>query len=39
MQIVKPPHKRYILSCLDDDTYTKYADVFVTSLNIHCNIK
>ena len=28
MQIVKPPHNRYILSCLDEDTYTKYADVY-----------
>ncbi len=28
MQVVKPPHNRYILSCLDDDTYTKYTDVY-----------
>ena len=28
MQVVKPPHNRYILSCLDEDTYTKYADVY-----------
>lgn len=28
MQISKPPHKRYILSCLDNNTYTKYADVY-----------
>ena len=28
MQVVKPPHNRYILSCLDEETYTKYADVY-----------
>ncbi len=28
MQVVKPPYNRYILSCLDEDTYTKYADVY-----------
>ena len=28
MQILKPPHNKYILSCLDDDTYIKYADVY-----------
>ena len=28
MQVVKPPHNRYILSCLDEDSYTKYADVY-----------
>ena len=28
MQVVKPPHKRYILYCLDHTTYVKYAEVY-----------
>lgn len=28
MQIVKPPHSRYALRCLDDDCYGKYALVY-----------
>ncbi len=28
MRVTKPPHNRYILSCLDEDKYTKYADVY-----------
>ena len=28
MQIVKPHHNQYVLSCLDDDTYIKYADIY-----------
>jgi hypothetical protein len=28
MQITKPPHNRYALSCLDNATYVKYANVY-----------
>ena len=28
MQITKSPHNRYILSCLDNETYVKYATVY-----------
>jgi len=28
MQIIKPPHNRYALSCLDNTTYVKYANVY-----------
>lgn len=28
MKMVKPPHNRYILSCLDNCTYGKYAEVY-----------
>ena len=28
MPISKPPHNRYILSCLDNSTYLKYATVY-----------
>lgn len=28
MQVVKPPHNRYALACLDDSTYVKYAEVY-----------
>ena len=28
MQVVKPPHNHYVFSCLDDETYIKYADVY-----------
>ena len=28
MQITKPPHNRYALSCLDNATYVKYATVY-----------
>lgn len=28
MQITKPPHNRYILSCLDNETYVKYSTVY-----------
>ena len=28
MRMVKPPHNRYILSCLDNCTYVKYAEVY-----------
>lgn len=28
MQITKPPHNRYALSCLDNATYVKYAAVY-----------
>ena len=28
MQVVKPPHNRYILSCMDECTYIKYADAY-----------
>lgn len=28
MQISKPPHRRYVLSCLNNATYTKYATVY-----------
>lgn len=28
MKIVKPPHNHYILSCLDDRTYEKYAEIY-----------
>ena len=28
MQITKPPHKRYTLYCLDNETYVKYATVY-----------
>jgi hypothetical protein len=28
MQITKPPHNRYALNCLDNETYVKYADVY-----------
>lgn len=28
MQITKPPHNRYALSCLDNLTYVKYANVY-----------
>jgi len=28
MQIIKPPHNRYALSCLDNATYVKYANVY-----------
>lgn len=28
MEVIKPPHNRYVLSCLDKDTYKKYADVY-----------
>ena len=28
MKMVKPPHNRYILSCLDNCTYAKYAEVY-----------
>jgi len=28
MQIVKPPHNRYALFCLDEESYTKYATVY-----------
>ena len=28
MQIIKPPHNRYALRCLDNETYVKYATVY-----------
>ena len=28
MQIIKPPHNRYVLSCLDNETYVKYSTVY-----------
>lgn len=28
MQIVKPPHNRYVLSCLNNTTYAEYATVY-----------
>lgn len=28
MQICKPPHNRYALSCLDNETYVKYANAY-----------
>ena len=28
MQVAKPPHNRYILSCMDECTYIKYADAY-----------
>ena len=28
MQITKPPHNRYALNCLDNETYIKYATVY-----------
>jgi len=28
MQITKPPHKRYALYCLDNETYVKYANTY-----------
>lgn len=28
MQVSKPPHNRYILSCLDNCTYVRYAEVY-----------
>ena len=28
MQITKPPHNRYALTCLDNATYVKYATVY-----------
>ena len=28
MQITKPPHNRYALSCLDNTTYVKYANAY-----------
>jgi hypothetical protein len=28
MKITKPPHNRYALHCLDECTYTKYANVY-----------
>ena len=28
MQITKPPHNRYALSCLDNGTYVKYVTVY-----------
>lgn len=28
MQIIKPPHNRYALSCLDNTTYAKYANAY-----------
>ncbi len=28
MQITKPPHNRYVLSCLDNETYVKYSTVY-----------
>lgn len=28
MQIVKPPHNRYALFCLDEDSYIRYANVY-----------
>lgn len=28
MQITKPPHNRYALNCLDNETYVKYANVY-----------
>ena len=28
MQITKPPHNRYILNCLDNETYVKYSTVY-----------
>ncbi len=28
MQVVKPPHNRYVLSCLDEFTYVKYVEVY-----------
>lgn len=28
MQVSKPPHNRYILSCLDNCTYLRYAEVY-----------
>jgi len=29
MQITKPPHKRYVLYCLDNETYVKYANTYL----------
>lgn len=28
MQVTKPLHNRYVLHCLDNETYVKYADVY-----------
>lgn len=28
MHITKPPHKKYVLYCLDDQIYNKYANVY-----------
>ena len=28
MQITKPLHNRYVLSCLDNETYVKYSTVY-----------
>ena len=28
MQITKPPHNRYVLSCLDNETYVKYLTIY-----------
>lgn len=28
MQITNPPHNLYVLSCLDNATYVKYANVY-----------
>jgi hypothetical protein len=28
MQIIKPPHNRYALSCLDNTTYAKYTNAY-----------
>ena len=28
MQISKPPHNRYVLSCLNNETYVKYSSVY-----------
>lgn len=28
MKITKPPHNRYVLNCLDHETYVKYANVY-----------
>ena len=28
MQISKPPHNRYALNCLDNETYVKYSNIY-----------
>lgn len=28
MQVTKPPHNRYILNCVDNNTYVRYAEVY-----------
>ena len=28
MHITKPPHKKYVLYCVDDEIYSKYANVY-----------